>query len=294
MLLSNHSMDIILNKLSKSHGSDRNKQYEVFWEEEIQTPAHLQYTVHLLDLTTDDKQKLCLESGYDYIPRPQFRTHPPEFSLPVGHHICHVQLFQNNRCLLIISDDNRNLNVFLDNIDALNIVIKADHKKAVFSHTKLGSDVRIAVDEARALLILVSSDGSNACRLHIYRLMEKFSMFAACRTPMKLYSWHDGPLRITNACFVSGQEEIFLVDNREGRMYSFVTQQWRPATLHLIQQPSAIFSTPDGACLVAVERDQKRFHARVYHWASFGSNAGLVVNLADIQPTSFGITSLAQ
>ncbi|KAF8490475.1 hypothetical protein JB92DRAFT_2835852 [Gautieria morchelliformis] len=584
------------------------KQYEVFWEEEIQTPAHLQYTVHLLGLTTDDKQKLCLESGYDYVPRPQFRTHPPEFSLPVGHHICgkvfipslnfygdttvfqrpagrgrrprawradsapretcpgrtaswrgvadadlvwvrwwtvvgerpprntaatsagtlhtasgytnererralvqpahpvrpthrcedvprldaaalpcrleaervhhkthiwtktdtahtrstpyaaptrtaascyrhfvspqsqhpalhvlaikptlawrrkqhenvasnldppqwagvgvdletrdglpacihgwslqkrkmpaiegasqnvsyrqldfivvrtlpasraiglerpakdavsngldasvgqsqlvfdlitsslyevppiyipcpvteyqvfngsaihsghfrliktvlsHVQLFQNNRCLMTVSDD----------IDALNNVIKADHTNAVFSHTKLGSDVRIAVDEARAFLVLVSSDGSNACRLHIYRLMEKFSTLAARGTPMTLYSWHDGPLRITDACFVSGQEEIFLVDNREGRIYSFVTQQWRPATLHLIQQPSAIFSTPDGACLVAVERDQERFRARVYHWASFGSNAGLVVDLPDIQPTSFGITSLAQ
>ena len=111
---------------------------------------------------------------------------------------------------------------------------------------------------------------------------------------MTLHSWHNGPLRITNACFVSGQEEVFLVDNREGRIYSFVTQQWRPATLHFSQQPSNVFSTPDGACLVAIEKDEGPLRARVYHWASFGSGPGIVFYLPDIHPTSVGITSLAQ
>jgi hypothetical protein len=85
-----------------------------------------------------------------------------------------------------------------------------------------------------------------------------------------------------------------LVDNREGRIYSFVTQQWRPAILQFSQKPSKILSTPDGACLVAIEQEDDRLRARVYHWASFGSGPGVVFDLADIHATSIGITSLAE
>ncbi|KAF8483073.1 hypothetical protein JB92DRAFT_3033330 [Gautieria morchelliformis] len=285
---------VTLEKISVARGSIW-KTYEVSWKERVQTPARLHYTAYLLALTADDNHKLSLDTGYDYVPRPQFRSHPPKFSLPVGHHIGHMQLFQNDRCLLIVRDEIGNLKVFLEHIDALDNAIQNDRTKSQFSHTKLGSVVRIAVDEARALLVIVSSDSSDGvCRLHVYRLMENFATLALRGTPMPLYSWHDRPLRITHACFVSGKEEIFLVDDREGRIYSFVTQQWRPATLHLIQQPSAIFSTPDGACLVAIEQNKDLFRARLYHWESFGSNPGLEVDLPDIQPTSFSITSLAQ
>ncbi|KAF8483069.1 hypothetical protein JB92DRAFT_3033310 [Gautieria morchelliformis] len=286
---------VTLEKISVARGFGWTKIYEASWKERVQTPARLHYTVYLLALTADDKHKLSLDTGYDYVPRPQFRSHPPRFSLSVGHHIHHMQLFQNDRCLLIVGDEIGNFRVFLEEVDALDNAIQNDRGKSQFSHTKLGSVVRIAVDEARALLIIVSSDGSDGvCRLHVYRLMENFATLALRGTPIPLYSWHDRPLRITHACFVSGKEEIFLVDGREGRIYSFVTQQWRPATLNLIQQPSEIFSTPDGACLVAIEQHKDLFRARLYHWESFGSNPGLEVDLPDIQPTSFSITSLAQ
>ncbi|KAF8469341.1 hypothetical protein JB92DRAFT_2838483 [Gautieria morchelliformis] len=286
---------VTLENISVARGSGWNKGYEVSWKERVQTPACLHYTAYLLALTADDKHKLSLDARYDYIPRPQFHPHPPKFSLPVGHHIGHMQLFQNDRCLLIVRDEIGNLKVFLEHVDALDNAIQNDRTKSQFSHTKLGSVVRIAVDEAHALLVIVSSDGSDGiCRLHVYCLMENFATSALRRTPMPLYSWHDRPVRITHTCFVSGKEEIVLVDDREGHIYSFVTQQWRPATLHLIQQPSPIFSTPDGACLVAIEQHKDLFCARLYHWESFGSNPGLEVDLPDIQLTSFSIMSLAQ
>lgn len=131
------------------------------------------------------------------------------------------------------------------------------------------------------------------CRLHVYRLAENLSSLALLGTPISLHSEHYGPLRNTNVCFVSGQQEVFLVDNhREGRIYSFLTRQWRPTTLHFSHQPSKGFSIPDGACLVAIEQ-KERLRARVYHWASFGSSPGVVFDLSDTHSTS-DVTPLPQ
>ena len=105
-----------------------------------------------------------------------------------------MQLFQN-RCLLIVSDEHGNMKVYLDEIDILDNAIKADRTKASFSYTKLGSDVRIAVDETRALLVLVSSDGT--VRELIYDYIESLS-----------FKYFSGYLSLT---YLSLHGELFFV-----------------------------------------------------------------------------------
>lgn len=113
---------------------------------------------------------------------------------------------------------------------------------------------------------------------------------------MTLHSWHNSPMRITQACFVTGAEEIFLFDDSDcsSRIYSMVTQDYRPAPLQFLIKPLAVFSSPDGACLLAIERENHLCRVRVYHWASFGSTDGIVLDLPDAASTSFGVTSLGE
>ncbi|KAF8508104.1 hypothetical protein BU17DRAFT_100044 [Hysterangium stoloniferum] len=271
--------------------------YELILETNTCQPAFIKYTINVLaDLTNDDKSELALESGYSHIFRPKFRSQPPSFSLPVQDRIRHIQIFQNNRCLLIISNDAGDHIMFLDDIDRLGVSVLGGRPKVTFSHTKLKSDVIFAVDEGRGLLTLVSSDGNGDCILYVYRLSENFSSVATKGPPIYLQSWHDRPLRITGACFVSGEDEVFLLDGLQGRIYSFTTQQWRPATLTFPHEPSAVFSTPDGSCLFAVFNGIciPQSHGRFYHWDTFGSNTvGTMLELPE-PATSFGLTSFAQ
>src|SRR5882724_819140 len=119
--------------------------------------------------------------------------------------------------------------------------------------------------------------------------MENFSALAGRGTPTTLNSWHDGPLHIAQACFVTGSEEIFLFDDSDcsSRIYSMVTRDYRPAPLQFLVKPLAVFSSPDGACLLAIEREEQLCRIRVYHWASFGSTDGMVLEIPDASSTSF-------
>ena len=111
--------------------------------------------------------------------------------------------------------------------------------------------------------------------------------------------YHEG-VSITHASFVHGKEEIlFIGSNTQAmifslitlqprytlsfhhRSYSMLTHHHRPAALQLSQMPLAIYSAPDGSCvLISQEVDGKRT-ITAHHWSTFASHDGIPVTLPD-------------
>ena len=84
---------------------------------------------------------------------------------------------------------------------------------------------------------------------------------------------------------VSGQFRYVLFSLSE---YS-PTRPCRPATLQLRSPPELVWSTPDGACLLALGgKEEERIPSlQCFHWSSFGSNDG--INLKLPQAFTLGI-----
>ena len=55
----------------------------------------------------------------------------------------------------------------------------------------------------------------------------------------------------------------------------------RPASLQLPQIPRAIYSSPDGSCVLIVQDEDGERSITAYHWSTFGSTRGIPVKLPD-------------
>jgi len=62
---------------------------------------------------------------------------------------------------------------------------------------------------------------------------------------------------------------------------TLLTPLARPASLQLAQVPRAIYSSPDGSCVLAVQKEDGVSTVTAYHWSTFASTDGISVTLPD-------------
>ena len=55
----------------------------------------------------------------------------------------------------------------------------------------------------------------------------------------------------------------------------------RPASLQLSQIPRAIYSSPDGSCVLMVQEEDRVPTLTAYHWSTFASTNGISVALPE-------------
>jgi hypothetical protein len=60
-----------------------------------------------------------------------------------------------------------------------------------------------------------------------------------------------------------------------------LTLHLRPASLQLPQIPCAIYSAPDGSCVLVVQDEGGKRTTTAYHWSTFASTPGVTVTLPD-------------
>ena len=60
-----------------------------------------------------------------------------------------------------------------------------------------------------------------------------------------------------------------------------LTLHSRPAALQLPQMPRAIYSAPDGSCVLVVQDEDGERTMTAYHWSAFASTPGISVTLPD-------------
>ncbi|KAF8122291.1 hypothetical protein EV363DRAFT_1404993 [Boletus edulis] len=234
------------------------------------------YTVHLLNLTTQDQHELQLNPSA--IPSPRFKFHY-RFTLPLGHSVVRAQLLEGERLLLVTSNHAGHLSVYLDRLEGIDDAIARSRGK-LLDHEKIGHNFLLAYDESKKTLAVVSSD---KLLLHIFVFDDARGGFQASESEINLNPWYNDVLSIRLACFVSGSEELVLVDSQaQARVFSLMTLQFRPATLQLEKVPYSVSSTPDGACLLVAQASANDLTVTAYHWNTFGSTEGIPLDLGSL------------
>ncbi|KAJ7430289.1 hypothetical protein FB451DRAFT_1500209, partial [Mycena latifolia] len=245
--------------------------------------------LYALHLTADDQHTLQLNSTF--VPSPHVQANSAQlFNLPIGHRISHAQLLDGGKLLLIIEDPEF-LYIFLDNPSALDHAISRgrDGARRILHRDKIGKDVIVAYDEQKRLLSLCAL---SKLLLHIYVFDENFNSLQAWGNSFDLKPWYAAGTLVSQSCFVSGCEEILFIDTSgQARIFSLITQQFRPASLSLEQPPNDLHSSPDGACLVLSFRDAGNLTFRAYHWSTFGSSQGIDLGALDLPNAPAILTS---
>ena len=86
-------------------------------------------------------------------------------------------------------------------------------------------------------------------------------------------------------CGLERSGENFLVDYTPAQVYSSFVHAYlsdahsRPASLQLSQIPRAIYSSPDGSCVLAVQEEDGVSTLTAYHWSTFASTNGIYITL---------------
>ncbi|KAL4072300.1 hypothetical protein J3A83DRAFT_4093511 [Scleroderma citrinum] len=259
--------------------------YRLSGARETQEDPMTCFTIRTMRLTEQDQHDLQLNPST--IPSPRFRFEY-KFRLPQGYTVMRAQLLPAEKLLLIVADRSGNPTVYLENLTAIDGAIERGHGK-ILNRERIGQEFVLAFDESKRMLSVVSSE---KLLLHIF-VYDDTRGFQAQGSSINLNTWYGEGVSIRHACFVSGSEELLLVDSQsQARIFSLLIHSCRPATLTLRGVPSSVHSTPDGSCLLVSENGAEPA-LTAYHWNSFGSTDGTELIIPDFPAgESFVVTSL--
>ncbi|KAJ7231899.1 hypothetical protein B0H12DRAFT_204922 [Mycena haematopus] len=274
-------------------GIERNKRgsesFKIDGTDKSRTEPAIECKLHILHLTADNQQNIQLDSKS--MPSPHLQANSVQvFRLPIGRRILHAQLIDGGKLLLII-EDLEHLYIFLENPSALEHAVSRGRAAArrVLHRDKTGKDVSLSYDEQKRMLSLCAVSKQ---QLYIYVFDETFSSLEAWGSILDLKPWYSAGTFVAQSCFVCGSEEILFIDTSgQARVFSLITQQFRPASLSLEQLPHSLHSSPDGACFVVSFLDGEQLTSRAYHWATFGSSAGIDLGCLDLPASLTVLTS---
>ncbi|KAG8795917.1 hypothetical protein FRC12_008172 [Ceratobasidium sp. 428] len=187
---------------------------------------------------------------------------------------CRFLQLVRDKCLVIISEPEK-YHIYLEDSIHVGHAISNRTSKRQLAHDRLGGRAIFAFDQSTRLLAVLH--GFEDPKLITYSFDEQFSTLASRGSAFSLKDWYDTQVHIDRMCFVSGSEEICLVDSTgHARILSLVTRHFRPASLTVTGHIVDLFSAPDGSCVfVSVSTDElapPQQKLLAFHTASFGSN----------------------
>ena len=159
-----------------------------------------------------------------------------------------AQLLPAEKILLIVADRTGNLSVYLESLTAIDGAISRGRGKQL-NREKIGQDFVLAFDESKRMLSVVSSDKvcifvyrglKGVCSDYLQLLLHIFVYddtrgFQAQGSSINLTPWYNEGVSIRLACFVSGSEELLLLDSQnQARIFSLVTMQFRLVVYFLL------------------------------------------------------------
>jgi hypothetical protein len=150
-------------------------------------------------------------------------------------------------------------------------------------------------------------------QLHAFVFDESFLSLQGQGSAISLAPWFSqAGVSILQLSSVCGSDEVVLVDsNAQVRVFSSSHSNLgrlffrliafrsltkilciRPASLRLSSSPSAIYSSPDGSCLLVLQAQGSRPSLTVYHWETFGSTDGISLPLPTFPLEGAVVTSM--
>ncbi|KAI0089045.1 hypothetical protein BDY19DRAFT_122025 [Irpex rosettiformis] len=252
--------------------------------------ASLKYTIHILQLTQEDKHSILQDKSF--VPNPKaYEASDISFEIPASQRIVHIQLLQNSRCLVMVQMENGDVEIFVDSHAEIRQALRRMRSKKVLKQDKIGDHFLMSFNEATRV-IAVCNTGNMV--LHQLQFDELYTTLGGLGTIIELSPWYDNKTILTHIVFRSASEELLIVDGEaRARLYSFDAQQMRPSSVQLVGVPLAVHSSPDGSCFLCVSATGQGSHLQVHHWSSFGSTAGIHLDTIHYSVHSCILTSFA-
>ncbi|KAF8676140.1 hypothetical protein RHS04_06586 [Rhizoctonia solani] len=285
-----------INSIEKENGYGATK-FRVRTEHTVERGPRMVYTIYPLELTERDVRK-C-RANERHIPEPELSSKQIfKFELREGQVIKFIHLVRD-KCLVIIAGPSQ-FDLYIEDNLRLPRVIAQNHPKRSFKYDRLGdlSQCRFAFDESTRLLALFHNSDTKGPELTMFGFDETFTNVHLRGSPFVLKDWYENEVHVDRICFVSGTEEICLIETSgQARVLSMVTLNFRPASIQISGRILDAFSAPDGSCLLVLVMEEPNTSAGqkllVFHWASFGATQN-GINPIVLPPSTFGrvITSL--
>ncbi|KAI0751604.1 hypothetical protein C8Q80DRAFT_1158354 [Daedaleopsis nitida] len=274
-------------KAERQAWGSQNLYYRVAITTVTHTEPSLRYTLYPLQLTQEDRHRM--QENLDHIPNPCIQqSFSSTFTLPADTTIRHFQLLpDSDRCLLVTRGRAGEGKVYVSTATNLRDAVSLGRRPIKeLKRDKIGENFLLSYDEGKRILAVcgVSAVSTHESRLQLNTFVfdETYSNLQGMGSAVNLGSWYDSTVSIKYMVFVSGSEELLFIDDlARARIYSLMTQQFRPAMLQLPALPSAVYSTPDGSCFIAIHKSESQgVSARAYHWSSFGSSEGIELDVS--------------
>ncbi|KAI9453845.1 hypothetical protein BJY52DRAFT_1225384 [Lactarius psammicola] len=241
------------------------QEYKVSGRVEAPEEPKLEFWVHFMDLSSEDKHNMA--SNRKHIPRPTVNTQlSSRFYIPIGLDIAFHHLLENEKLLLVLVDRER-FSIYLARPAAMDAAVRGNPLKTL-NRDKLGlggdSGALFAFDEAKRMLAVCSSIKDRGAPL------------------ISVRGTANQDISIEQISFVCGNDEVVLVDSSaQVRIFSFVTLQF-----------SAIYSSPDGSCLLVLQTQDSGLYLTAYHWETFGSTSGIPLDVPEFPLEGAVLTSM--
>ncbi|KAI9462918.1 hypothetical protein BJY52DRAFT_1221931 [Lactarius psammicola] len=273
---SNVSASYIDNFATKKEHHFSQDSYSISGRKETLQDQEIEYSIHILRLLADQRHNLQLDPSY--VPIPVLNEQLPQsFHIPSETIVKYAHLLEGDRILLGLVDPQGNVMILLDRLIHIDSAIQSRSYAKFLHQDKIGETCLFAFDESKRMLAVYAS---TRMQLHIFVFDEELKSLRGLGTPIDLLPFYNPGVSITHACFVHGSEEILFIDSSaQARIFSLITLQPKPASLQLPQMPRAIYSSPDGSCVIVVQDEDGERTITAYHWSTFASTRGISVAL---------------
>ncbi|KAH9171589.1 hypothetical protein EDB89DRAFT_1906868 [Lactarius sanguifluus] len=252
--------------------------YFISGRHESQQEAEIEHRIHLLQLRADERHKVQLDPSY--VPTPTLEERlSHSFRVSSSTVVKYAHLLEGGRILLGLVDPQGNIAIYVENLGRVDAAIQRRSVAKLLHRDKIGETCLFALDESKHTLAVYSS---TRMQLHIFALEDEHGSLRGTGSAIDLRQFYNNGESILHACFVHGHEEILFVDSSaQARIFSLTMQQPKPASLQLPQVPRAIYSSPDGSCMLVVQETDGVSAVTAYHWTTFASTDGIPIILPD-------------
>ncbi|KAH9959519.1 hypothetical protein BJV74DRAFT_984284 [Russula compacta] len=254
------------------------ESYYISGRQESLQNQEIECHVYTLRLRSDQRHNLQLD--YSFVPTPVVNERLSQsFCVPSDTIVKYAHLLEGDRILVVLVDSQGNVMILLERLTRIDAAIKNRSYAKFFHKDKIGQTCLIAFDETKRMLAVYASA---RMQLHIFVFDEELKSLRGLGTAIDLLPFYHSGASIVHACFVHGSEEILFVDSgAHAKIFSLIMLQPKPASLQLPQVPRAVYSAPDGSCVLVIQEQDGVSSLTAYHWSTFASTSGISVTLPD-------------
>ncbi|KIP12766.1 hypothetical protein PHLGIDRAFT_113364 [Phlebiopsis gigantea 11061_1 CR5-6] len=284
-----HYLEISAVRPERNYGYWNKGNARIIGTQRWKSAATLRYKIHPLQLTEGDRHSMQLDPSH--VPTPRHAAAAAHnFQLAAEQCLLYFQMLQNDKCLVIITGENGSVDVYLERFSDIDNAIQRHQTKKHLNQDRLGSRFLLAYDESKRMLAVFAVD---KLQLHVLVFDEHFKSLQLLGNIIELRAWYDQQVSFTFLVFRSGPSEDLLIveDGGHARLFSIITQQFRPSSLQFTFQPTAILSSPDGSAFITVQTNSDVTALQAYHWASFGNSDGISIEAPEQPLTHLVLTS---